>query len=57
MTNKLILRSEIGNQTFQLNLGTSQKQLHSNEFTQNISQYFVKMNILSINITKVGVVN
>ena len=57
MTNKLILNSEMENQTFQLNLCLSQKQLHPNQFTQNVSSHFVKKSISSIEVTKIGVVN
>ena len=57
MINKLILRSQIENQTFRLKLCTSQKQLDLNQFPQNMPSYFVKMNTSSINVTKMGVVN
>jgi len=57
MTNKLISRSCIKNHMFQSNLCASQKQPHPNQFTQNISSYFVKMNISLIDVIKVGVVN
>jgi len=57
MINKLNLRSQMKNQIFQSKLHTSQKLLDLNQFTQNLSPYFVKMNISSINVTKEGVVN
>ena len=52
MTNKLIHRAKIENQTFQLNLRINQEQLHLNQFTHNISSFFIKMNVLSTDRNK-----
>ena len=56
-TNKLIFRSGMKNQTFQLNFCTSQEQLRLDQFTQNTSSCFLNEIFCQGITAKVGVVN